>query len=134
MADPFLPDPTQVDALDLSTPAEPEVLAARRAFPKAQELLAGGARRRISSLVEVGWHDIAAHPERGAFALVRRTGPYEELVGEILMLTYEDRPTIFVYCVNTADVPQDITVYRRAFIALARPARTSIPCTVEVRA
>ncbi|MCA1571259.1 MAG: hypothetical protein LC798_13250 [Chloroflexi bacterium] len=113
---------------------EPEVLWARRAFPMAQELLVGVAHRMVSSSLETGWHDTRAHPERGAFAVVQRGSEYEELLGEVLIVTYGERTPVYVYCANTADVPRPLSLYRRAYLGLTRLSREPIDCIVEVRA
>lgn len=112
---------------------EPEVLWARRAFPKAQQLLAGVAHRQVGVRIPACWHEGRAHPERGSFAVVQRGHAYEELLGEILIVTYRRQPPIYVYCVNTADVPQPISLYRRAYIELSRLSRDAIDCKIEVR-
>jgi hypothetical protein len=110
---------------------EIEVADARRSFSKAQELLAGVPFRLIP-YVEVGWYDTAAHPEDGCFALVREEGPYTDLVGEVLRVTYGSRPGVFVYVIGGADIPQDLALYRRAFLAVALLTKESIGATVEV--
>lgn len=110
---------------------EPEILAGRRAFAKAQELLAGATRVRIEGLVRTGWHDTAISPERPAFAVVRRDGPMLELIGEIIRVTLDDR-SCFVYVLGSALVPVDLSLTRRAFMAIGLLAAESVDTTVEV--
>lgn len=110
-----------------------EVAATRRAYPKAQELLAGVPYSRVPAFVDVGWHDSSAYPETGATAVVRADGPHAELAGEILLVTYRNRST-FVLVRAGADVPYDLSLYRRAFLELALLAKEKISCVVEVTA
>lgn len=110
---------------------EPEVAAARRAFAKAQELLAG-VPVRLLPFVAVGWYDTEAHPEAGSFALVREEGPLTDLVGEIIKVTYGSRPAIYAYVVGGADIPDDLALYRRAFLAVSVLAKEQIIAAIEV--
>lgn len=116
-------------------------LLAGRAFPETQRLLASPALRRLSETSTVGWHGAATSPAEPAFALVRRGGPLdnnavgddEGVIGEVLILTRTggDDP-IYVYCLGAADLPTDISVTLRAFIALAVPTAEQIECLVAV--
>jgi hypothetical protein len=123
-------------ATGIDSGLEPEVLWARRAFPKAQEWLAGEPLRSIG-LVDIGWHYTDAHPETGAFAVVRRGGPFDiagetPLLGEVVILGGHD--PVYVYCVNSAAVVADLSVTRRVFLALGLLARDRVRVEVEVRA
>lgn len=111
--------------------AEQEILDARRAFATAQQLLAGGLDRRLPDTIAVGWYDTTVSPETGSFALVRRGGPYEDLIGDILRVSANDR-SAFVYVLDAAGLPTDIAIARRAFLALARLATETLDCIVEV--
>lgn len=108
---------------------EEEVALARRAFPKAQELLAGVPEGQ-PRYIDVGWYDSEAHPETGAFALAREGGPHTDLVGQILRVENEGR-VVFVYVVGGGDVPHDLSLYRRAFFGLGLLTHESLGCHVE---
>lgn len=110
---------------------EMEVQHARRAFAEAQALLRGVATRSLGEIA-VGWHGAAAHPEVGAFAVVRDGGPFDdELIGDVLRLTVAGREA-FVYCVGGADVPTDLSLSRPAFLRLDWLTRESTRAIVEV--
>jgi hypothetical protein len=111
---------------------EQEVADARRAFPQAQVLLAGAPISQLPAFVSVGWYDSTVHAETGAFALVREDGPYTDLVGEVIRVSYRARQA-YVYVVGaTLDLPVDLALYRRAFLELALLTRSSVSCVVEV--
>lgn len=109
---------------------EEEVLWARRAWGKSQALLDGSALRNYGP-VAVGWHEATTHHEVGAFAVVRTGGPWDELIGEILRLTYANR-SVFVYCFGGANVPTDLSLSRPAFLRLALLSNESVNAIVEV--
>lgn len=109
---------------------EPEFLVAQRAFPMAQELLAGVALRTLGR-VEVGWHDTRVHPSVGAFAVVADNGNLTDLIGEILRVSRGTRE-VFVYCVGARAVPVRLSLARRAFFGLGLLAHETLPCVVEV--
>jgi hypothetical protein len=112
---------------------EPELLVIRRAFPAAQALLAGAALSRVGTTVEVGWHSTETHPELGSsHALVRSGADLDDLIGEVLKITRGDREPVFVYVLGARDLPTDVSVARRAFLALGLLAVESVECIVEV--
>lgn len=112
--------------------AEPELLAIRRAFPKAQELLFSVPLSRIYA-GPVGWHGTQVDPELGSSAAVVRSGAgLDELIGEVLRITVGDRTPVFVYVVGARDVPTDVSVARRAFMALGLLAVEHVEAIVEV--
>lgn len=112
--------------------AEPELLIGQRAFPESQRLFAGAPFRRLSARVEVGWYGTEVHPLAGAFAVVREGADLDDLIGEVIRLSYRGRES-YVYVLAARGVPTDIAVYRRAFFpALAGLWRESIGCIVEV--
>jgi len=116
----------------IAADVELEVRLARLPFPGAQAALAGPSERRVAVPVPVAWHSTEAHPERGCFAVLRRGGPYEDLLGQTLLLAHRQR-AVYVYAVNLGDVTADISISRRSFLALARLSHSSINCRVEVR-
>ena len=108
-----------------------ELLASRRAFPEAQHLLAGAAQERLIDLVAFGWHGTDVSDESGAVAVARLGGPYEELVGEILRVVAGAR-SVYVYCWETAEVPTDLSLTRRAFAALGGLYLETLDAYVEI--
>lgn len=115
---------------------EPEILIGRRAFPKAQELLAGNALGPSQTFsLGTGWHGTDTHPETGAFALVDTDSGNDELIGEILhvSLVVGDKVRgVYVYCLGSASLPTPLSLTRRAFGALGLLTLESLTCTVEV--
>lgn len=109
---------------------QPEVLAAERAFPMAQQLLAGVPLRTLPGRVDVGWHDSATHPKAGSFAILGPTGD-PDLLGEVLRVR-TDRREVFVLVVGIRPVPVPLSLARRAFLHLGLLALESRPCIVEV--
>lgn len=112
-------------------PPEPEILMGLRGFPDAQLDLAGSALSQWPGIVDVSWYDTAIRPEVGSFAVVRDGGPMGDLVGEILRIVYGER-SVFVYCIGASDVPTDLALARRAFLALDVLNRESISVLVQV--
>lgn len=110
---------------------EPELLTIRRAFPEAQLALAGVPLDRVFA-GPVGWHGTSVHPELGsAHAVVRSFSDLDELIGEVLRITVPGRPPIFVYVVGARDVPWQVSVSRRAFMALGLLSAESVEAIVE---
>lgn len=110
---------------------EPEILDARRAFPTSQGLLGGPSVRQVQGLVVTGWHDTSVSGERPSFAVVRRDGPQLDLIGEIIRVSYADR-SVFAYVLGSALIPVDLSLARRAFLAIGLLAAESIDATVDV--
>jgi hypothetical protein len=111
---------------------EPEMLNGRRAFPKAQQLLAGVPLRRLPGTVAVGWHDGATHAEQGAFAVVGTGAGLDDLIGEVVRVSAGARE-VFVYVVAARPVPVALSLWRRAFFpSLGLLAVESKQCIVEV--
>ena len=113
----------------------PELMIARRAFPKAQELFAGPVLREVDSAAQVGWHDTEV-TEAGALAVVPESGALSDLVGEVVVVK-RDTPTairgIYVYVVGTvAQLPDDISLSRRAFFDLGLLSKEFLTCSVGV--
>lgn len=113
----------------MSSQVEPELLIIERAFPEAQALLASTPSEILGSLV-VGWHDTVLSRWTGAAAVVRRGGPLEERVGEIIRVS-TDFGSAVVYVVGTADVERDLSLARRAFLAVCPLAEEEILMSVE---
>lgn len=98
----------------------PEVTVGRRAFPVAQALFMGQPTSSPQELV-VGWYDSSVHPESGSFALVAAGAGFDDLIGEIIGVTFNKR-TVYAYVIETATLPdpQVIGLARRAFAGLYR--------------
>lgn len=109
---------------------DPYELRAERAFPKAQELLAGVPLRSLG-VMTVGWHDTLTHPKTGSFAVVADGAGLNDLIGEVLRLSRGERE-VFALVFATRAVPTSLSLARRAFIGLALPALESIEVLVEV--
>lgn len=109
---------------------DPDLLAARRAFPMSQALLAGEPLRELG-VVDVGWHDTNTHPETGAFAVVAIGAEFGELRGEILRVSAGDR-VAFVYVVAERAVPAPISLARRAFLHLGLLSTERLSALVNI--
>ena len=115
----------------MAIPMEPEIMAGRRGFPDAQRLFAGVPLRRLPTRIDVGWHGTSIDPETGAFAVVRDGAGLDDLIGEVLHLIV-GRKEAFVFVLGSRNVPQDISLTRRGFLALGLLSRESIAAVVEV--
>jgi hypothetical protein len=111
---------------------EQALLDSRRAFPMAQQLLAGGVTRVLPARVSVGWHDTSIEPEAGSIAVVRRGAGLDDLFGSVLALTDDAGRELFVYVIGARGVPFDISVARRPFLSLGLLSRESVRCPVGV--
>jgi hypothetical protein len=107
---------------------EVEILAARRAFSTAQTLLAGGAIQAAQNLT-VGWHDSSVNGESGSFAVVQANAGLDDLIGEVVMISFYSR-SVFAYVLEDVDVPVQLSVTRRLFLALNRLSIVQLPCRV----
>jgi hypothetical protein len=117
-------------------PAEDDMYLGRLPFPEAQRVFARGGPvpgRRYRT--GAGWHGTNTDPERGSFAAVRAGGPLEGLLGErvrVTRLSAVGEASVYAYCHTVAAVAEDISLTRRAFLAVALPAEDEIDVTVEV--
>lgn len=109
---------------------EMEIVTGRRSFIAAQALFSGGPVGKSQKL-SVGWHDTSVNPETGSFAVVQATAGLDDLVGEIIRVT-NNRREVFVYVLDTADVPVQVSLARRAFVALYRLTVEALPADVVV--
>lgn len=102
-----------------------EELLASLPFVTAQTALAGPVEPRSTRHTACSWHGLRVDSLRGSFAVVRTGSPLENLVGERLLVTdLRTRRTVYVYCrAEAVDLPDDLTLARRAFLAL-RPLWT----------
>jgi hypothetical protein len=104
--------------------------AARRAFPRAQLLLASPVAAPLSAAVSVGWYS-AAVGDQGSLAVARRGGAYEGYVGEVLRFEVEDR-AVFALVDGVAEVDEDLSLARRAFFDLDLLARKTAVASVSL--
>jgi hypothetical protein len=111
-----------------SSAQEVEILAARRAFAVAQALLSGGPIQAPANL-SVGWHDSSVNSESGSFAVVQTNAGLDDLIGEVVQVDYNGR-VVFAYVLEDADVPVQVSVTRRVFLALNRLTIESLTCAV----
>jgi hypothetical protein len=121
---PSAPIPQQIP----SGAQEVEILAARRAFAVAQTLLAGGAIQAAQNL-SVGWHDSSVNSESGSFAVVQSNAGLDDLIGEVVKVSFYDR-SVFAYVLEDDDVPTQVSITRRLFLALNRLTIVSLECGV----
>jgi hypothetical protein len=109
---------------------------ARLPFPDAQDSLSGGVQDDPVLRATCGWHGTRIDPDVGSFCVVRRGSALEPLVGSVLRVTLNEgtRPRrVYVYCKAALDLPfDDLSLARRAFMALSYPARDQLRVVVEV--
>jgi hypothetical protein len=118
----------------------PDEYLARLPWDVSQQALGtGGAVATTRQSAVAGWHGRTTDPETGAFCIVRSDGPLAELVGERLRITYRVGTiarSVAVYCHDEQDfgeaADEDVSLTRRAMLALAPLARDSLPVEVEV--
>jgi hypothetical protein len=108
----------------------PEVTVGRRAFPMAQQLFMGQPTSTPAQMV-VGWYDSSVHPESGSFALVQTGAGLDDLIGEIIGVTF-NRRTVYAYVLQAATLPdaQMLALARRAYAGLYRLSLEQITAAV----
>jgi hypothetical protein len=103
---------------------------ARLPFRTAQRQLVGVVTQdRWNATAE--WHGTREDPDRGSFALVREDGDLGELVGERLRVSRAGR-SVYVVVKGSAELDEDLSLTRRAFLELGPLAADSLPVRVEV--
>lgn len=113
---------------------EPELLDAARAYPNAQAALGGTVdpnQRRLRA--DACWYDTAVSDYAGSFGLARVGSPVEELVGDIVLVTYNHKST-WLYLVGSANLPTDLGIAREPWSRIADLALSAIRVRIEVRA
>lgn len=119
----------------------PDAYLARLPWDSAQQALgAGGTISTSKQAAAAGWHGPSTDPELGAFCIVRTDGPLANLVGERLRVTYRTGTrarSVVVYCHDELDfgedgADEDLSLTRRAMLALAPLALDLVPVEVEV--
>lgn len=113
-------------------PVIPDDELAALGWPSAQKALSGVVQSATAQTVGMEWHGTLLDPHEGAFAVVRAGGALEEMVGQRLRVTL-GRRAIFVYVVDSADeLEEDLSLARRAWLALANLSDESRTVRVEV--
>jgi hypothetical protein len=116
----------------VSAPDLPDEELAARGWYSAQAALAGPVVPKTRLAVSVEWHHTAVDDHEGAFALVREGGPLEEMVGDVLLVSYGGR-AVYAYVVDASDeMDADLSLARRAFLGLANLATDEQQMTMEV--
>lgn len=85
---------------------------------EAQATFAGAVP--LEEAATCGWHGTVLSSETGAFALVNLGGPLTGLIGDRVRVRKVDNPSgVFVYVLGEAELEDDLSLTRRAFLALA---------------
>lgn len=116
-----------------SPPDELETWYARLPWELSQEVFSATSPVAASSTqAEVAWHGTGLDPERGAFAIAKRGGKFDALVGERVRVSVPSpQKTIYVYVNDVSDdLDQDLSVPRRAFSELAELCVDWVEATV----
>lgn len=111
------------------TPEVEDIQLGRLPWTEAQEAFMGAVTQTQEATT--GWHGTRLHPEVGSFALVDSDGPLASLVGDRLRIT-SGFTSIFVYVVGETELEDDLSLTRRAFLALSSLADDSLDVTVGV--
>lgn len=112
---------------------ELEVWYARLPWEQSQRVFSGTSPVAGSATAAtVAWHGTALSAERGAFAAARAGGPFDAWVGERVKITARrTRRAVYVYVNDLVDIDQDLSLPRRAFMALASLPHDELAATVE---
>jgi len=108
---------------------EQEILDGQRAWTYSQAAFEGGTVRELTEAATLGWYGTRTHVLEGAFGVVRPG--LEDLVGEVVRFTYQRRAAV-IYLLAVRDIPQDIAVTRRAWMALAPLYQAEIEPLMEL--
>jgi hypothetical protein len=113
---------------------------ARLPFGEGQARLAQAGRDGAPILTTLGWHGTSIDPRTldASFAVVLEGGALEGLVGRRVRITPRtgsSRAPLYAYVVaSDPDLPDPITVTRRAFWQFALPSADDVPVLVEALA
>jgi len=112
------------------------LMKSRRAFPVSQAAWDKAAIAQVSPGLQVGWHDGGLHPETGAIALVNQAGPHTDLIGELIRVTRTaldgSERSVVVYVYDSAAGDVDVSLTRRAFLAIGLLANEYVVGRVEI--
>ena len=124
--------------IDEWTPPEREELAwyANLPFIEAQSYLGSGGPNEEADhppTCSVGWHGRTVDEEEGCFAIAQTGSEMAELVGDKVAVRLHNR-VVYVYVHREADVIEELSLSRRAFLALAPLSTFEINGKIEVMA
>lgn len=114
-----------------STPAEDDLYLARLPRHEAREAFAGSPAPGSLRLVECGWHGTNTRPERGAVAVADRAGPLAGMVGERVRVAC-GTAAVYALVVGDAEIAEDISLSREAFVEIGGLWEDSLDVVVEV--
>lgn len=103
-------------------------------FGESQRIFAiGGPVAGSARLVTCGWHGTKTDPNIGAYGIARADGPLADYVGErVRVRDSESQRVVYVYIVDEADVIEDLSLTRRAFMELGLASTEELSAVVEV--
>lgn len=109
---------------------------AQLGFYTAQNTLSLNVAAESKVVATAGWHGTYVDPERGCFAVVKSDGPLADYVGERVRVTNRRLKKSVVVLVHTESelISEDISLSRRAWMAIAFPSDDEISARVEVLA
>lgn len=111
---------------------EIETMDGTRAWSVTQALFSGVPERgTVRHDLVAGWYDTDVEPNLGAFALVQSGTEFEDLVGDFLGVTYGER-TIYVYCLGSTALDNEMALSRTAFFHLEDLAVGTIDVLMQV--
>lgn len=102
-------------------------------FHDSQRKLAEGQAEQAVLAGECGWHGFGFDSRRGAYGLVHPSGAFADLVGKRVEVTaQEGGGTVYVLLAAQADVPDDMSLTRRAFIGIGLLSDDNASVTVRI--
>lgn len=120
----------------LATPWVPPLISdedlAALGWQSSQQALRGSGNSGTAQTVGVEWHGTLLDDREGAFAIVRQGGPLEQLVGERLRVALSDREVFVVIVGSSDELDEDVSLARRAWLALANLSEDRADVLVEV--
>lgn len=102
-------------------------------FHDAQRKLSEGQAERSVLAGDCGWHGASFDARRGAYGLAHPAGVFAALVGERVKVTaQEGGQSVYVLVVDHADVPDDLSLTRRAFMGVGMLTDDNAAVTVQI--
>lgn len=114
-------------------PDEPDDFLAALPFPEAQTALTSPPVAGSTRSATCGWHGTFTDPNRGAYAVVAPDGPLADLLGERIRVRSGARAVVATVTAER-DIPEDLSLARRAFLELALLSTEELRVSVEVLA
>jgi hypothetical protein len=110
---------------------EPEILTATRSWDHSQaEFLGIPDPNRPAYGKLCAWYDTSVSEFEGACAMIQSGSALEDLVGDIVRVTYRDKE-IFVYVIGGTELPTEIALTRMAWGRLENLSKDEIFVTVR---